>query len=324
MRRLSSGDPRRILFIRWSEDQQGGSIVVDGRGGRGRDGRRSRDGPLNPFAPNAGAERNRRREAQQKRQREADAQQQRAGLPRHQGGDATDELRRRQVEAKAALSDDTNKVEVPTSVPVSSSAAVLPSAKQKATGESDLDKLRRMSAESAQTAQSIIKASGKPEQTLVVIEEQTSTVTAAVSVVDKRTAHVIDEDHDDLDIDPETISAGQSNVFKTITVDKQSRQVGQRRKGSREKKGGGRQKQVRKLNRQKYLEYKYAAREILAHDGVAEEHRSNVLGQVWAKGERISLEAAIAFVEEKEGERVLPPDVAAELLRLLRRMDTRR
>jgi hypothetical protein len=45
---------------------------------------------------------------------------------------------------------------------------------------------------------------------------------------------------------------------------------------------------------------------------------------VWAKGERISFEAAVEFVEEKEAERILPPDVAAEMLRLLRRMDTRR
>jgi hypothetical protein len=179
-----------------------------------------------------------------------------------------------------------------------------------------------MSAKSAQAAQSIIQANNTVEETLVVVEEQTSTVTAAVSVVEKAIEE--DEEDDDFDIDPATISAGTSNVFKTITVDKQSRNVGQRRKGSREKKGGGRQKQVRKLNRQKYLEYKYAAKDILANEGVPEEHRSNVLGQVWAKGERISFEAAVEFVEEKEAERILPPDVAAEMLRLLRRMDTRR
>ena len=296
--------------------------MVHGRGGRGRGGRGPRDGPLNPFAPNAGAERNRRREDQQKRAREAEARQQRAGHVRQVAGDASEELRRRQEEAKAALSDDAQKVDVPTTAPVSAPVSVPPSTVDASPAESDLDKLRRMSAKSAQAAQSIIQANNTVEETLVVVEEQTSTVTAAVSVVEKAIEEDVEDD--DFDIDPATISAGNSNVFKTITVDKQSRNVGQRRKGSREKKGGGRQKQVRKLNRQKYLEYKYAAKDILANEGVPEEHRSNVLGQVWAKGERISFEAAVEFVEEKEAERILPPDVAAEMLRLLRRMDTRR
>lgn len=295
--------------------------MVHGRGGRGRDGRGRREGPLNPFAPNAGAERNRRREEQQKRVREAEANQQRAGSGRPGSVDATEELRRRQEQAKAALSEEVPKVEVPATAPVTAPAAPVKDPEPEV--ESERDRLRRMSAAQAQAAQSIIQSSAPLEEELVVVEEQTSTVTAAAAVSEV----VVEEDDDEddvLDIDPETISAGRSNVFKTITVQSQGRQVGQRRKGSREKKGGGRQKQVRKLNRQKYLEYKYAARDILAHDGVPEEHRSNVLGQVWAKGERISFEAALEFIEEKETDGVLPPEVAAELSRLIRRMDTRR
>ena len=113
-------------------------------------------------------------------------------------------------------------------------------------------------------------------------------------------------------------------MFKQIAVKSAGRTTGQRRKGSREKKGGGRQKQVKKLNRQKYLEYKYAARDMLADPGVAEEHRSNLLGQIWAKGERISFDAAIEYIEQKEAEGILPPTVAADLQRLIRRMETRR
>ncbi|HIH54092.1 MAG TPA: hypothetical protein HA286_07380, partial [Candidatus Poseidoniaceae archaeon] len=84
------------------------------------------------------------------------------------------------------------------------------------------------------------------------------------------------------------------------------------------------QKQVKKLNRQKYLEYKYAARDMLADPGVPEEHRSNLLGQIWAKGERISYEAALEYIESKEAEGILPATVAADLQRFLRRLETRR
>ena len=155
----------------------------------------------------------------------------------------------------------------------------------------------------------------------VVISEATSTVTAAATSVEPVT-----EIPEDLDMEDttESFSTGSQNVFKEIAVKSSGRSTGQRRKGSREKKGGGRQKQVRKLNRQKYLEYKYAARDMLADPGVPEEHRSNLLGQIWAKGERISFEAAIEYIEQKEVEGILPPTVAAELQRLIRRMETRR
>ena len=39
---------------------------------------------------------------------------------------------------------------------------------------------------------------------------------------------------------PESVSAGTQNVFKQIAVKSPGRTTGQRRKGSREKKGGGR------------------------------------------------------------------------------------
>ena len=85
-----------------------------------------------------------------------------------------------------------------------------------------------------------------------------------------------------------------------------------------------RQKQERKLNRQKYLEYKYAAKDILDNPNVPDEHRSNVLGQVWAKGERIGVEESVAFIEQKELELILPSDVALKLRDLVKRMTTKR
>ncbi|MGY8701317.1 MAG: hypothetical protein ACKVHH_01255 [Candidatus Poseidoniales archaeon] len=92
----------------------------------------------------------------------------------------------------------------------------------------------------------------------------------------------------------------------------------------REKKGGGRQPQVKKLDRRKYLEYKYVVRDLLDDDSIAEENRSNVLGQVWAKGERISVEAAIEFIDEKQAELIIPKSAADELRSLVKRYTTKR
>ena len=115
------------------------------------------------------------------------------------------------------------------------------------------------------------------------------------------------------------------NIFKKIET-KVAIPTNDRRRGKRrfDKKGGGRQKQERKLNRQKYLEYKYAAKDILDNPNVPEEHRSNVLGQVWAKGERIGIEESVSFIEQKELELILPSDVALKLRDLVKRMTTKR
>ncbi len=114
------------------------------------------------------------------------------------------------------------------------------------------------------------------------------------------------------------------NVFAKIETKievKQDRRRGRRRM---DKKGGGRQKQEKKLNRQKYLEYKYAAKDILDNPNVPEEHRSNVLGQIWAKGERQGIDDCVAYIEQKEAELILPEEVGSQLKDLVKRMTTRR
>lgn len=286
---------------------------MQGRGGRG--GRRRE--PLNPFAQNAGAERQRRREENAKRARDAEAQQQRTAATRPGGQpQGQNELLRKAAEAQKALNDKaTGTVEVESATPT---AAPAPARSEPA--ETERQRLARLSQENKAAAQSILKANSPAVEAPVVISEETSTVTAAAAAVEPAT--VVPEP---VGLDaPESLSTGSQNVFKQIAVKSSGRSTGQRRKGSRDKKGGGRQKQVKKLNRQKYLEYKYAARDMLADPGVAEEHRSNLLGQIWAKGERISFEAAIEYIEQKEAEGILPPTVAAELQRLIRRMETRR
>ena len=114
------------------------------------------------------------------------------------------------------------------------------------------------------------------------------------------------------------------NVFariETKIAPKQDRRRGRRRM---DKKGGGRQKQEKKLNRQKYLEYKYAAKDILDNPNVPEEHRSNVLGQIWAKGERQGIDECLEYIESKEEELILPAEVGEELRDLVKRMTTKR
>lgn len=117
----------------------------------------------------------------------------------------------------------------------------------------------------------------------------------------------------------------QLNVFK-IVQETQVKATNDRRKKRRPhaKKGGGRQKQEKRLNRQKYLEYKYAARDILDDPSVPEEHRSNILGQVWAKGERMSVDDSYEFISSKILENILTEEIGDKLRSLVRKYTTRR
>ena len=84
------------------------------------------------------------------------------------------------------------------------------------------------------------------------------------------------------------------------------------------KKGGGRQPKQRKLNRRKQLEFRFDARAILDNPNVLEEHRSNIFGQIWAKGERVGVDSAIEFISQKEQEGILTSDVSGELIDLIK------
>ena len=117
---------------------------------------------------------------------------------------------------------------------------------------------------------------------------------------------------------------GAANVFKTIKTEVKKSDRKQKRRRSNDKKGGGRQPQSKKLDRRKYLEYKYAARELLDNDSISEEHRSNILGQIWAKGERSGVDEAVEFINQKEAELIIPEEVADEFRRMVKRYTTKR
>ena len=116
-------------------------------------------------------------------------------------------------------------------------------------------------------------------------------------------------------------------MFKTIqTVDKSSAGISKKKRKTRrmDKKGGGRQRLEKKLKSNKILEFKYVAREILSHPDVPEQHRSNVLGQIIAKGERISIDAAIEFIDQKNLELVLTDEISDKLKSEIKSISTRR
>ncbi len=134
-----------------------------------------------------------------------------------------------------------------------------------------------------------------------------------------------DSDYDD-DFDDESKrrkKPSRKDVFKKIET-KVTVTNDRRRKRRGDKRGGGVQKKERKLDSKRSIEYRFAAREILDHPSVAEIHRSNILGQVWAKGERMGFEDAMLFIDEKISEGILTQDIANQMKTLVKNMTTRR
>lgn len=83
-------------------------------------------------------------------------------------------------------------------------------------------------------------------------------------------------------------------------------------------------KRVKKLHRGKYMEFKYDVRRILDEEDVSDEFRSNILGQTWAKGERMGVEDAKKFLNEKVAEGELPERAATRIISLINSLTTRR
>jgi hypothetical protein len=206
---------------------------------------------------------------------------------------------------------------------ITSSVAKPAAAKPQVSHEDRLAELRRKSELSRQNA----KAKAKPAEAAPVVQAEPVEVSSDQETTMKpniETANVNVETVSSSESLPEA-KQGSNNVFKTIQTAVAKPSSDRRRKRRRhDKKGGGRQKQEKKLNRQKYLEYKYAARDILDNPNIPEEHRSNILGQVWAKGERIGVSDSIEFIEQKVMEEILPEDAAQKLRDLVNKMTTRR
>ena len=64
-------------------------------------------------------------------------------------------------------------------------------------------------------------------------------------------------------------------------------------------------KRAKRLDRSRHMEYKYEVRRVLEEIEVSEEHRSSLLGSIWAKGERQTVSDAKQYLEEKLSEGII-------------------
>ena len=299
--------------------------------------RRRKDVPFNPFAQNAAAERNRRHAEKAKEKRRMDAQSQStSGGVKSPEKDKAKTLQELQRQAREKLNTNNNTsmaestapepiqatpepvVEKPAPKPtITETTATVVTKKQKQTRAERLEELKRKSQQSKDNAK-LSKSQIKQDQ-----EVATKPLETEIDSV------VLTDENETIDISPksESPSSNSLNVFKTIqSVDKSSAGISKKKRKTRrmDKKGGGRQRLEKKLNRQKILEFKYVAREILDNPDVPEEHRSNVLGQIIAKGERISIDAAMEFIEQKNRELILTDEIADKLRSEIKSISTRR
>ena len=305
--------------------------------------RRRKDVPFNPFAQNAAAERNRRHAEKAKEKRRLDAQNQTTGTAsigsQKVPAKSLEDLQREAREKLAAdvntteptVDDKKESITAPTPVveeskkvvkevvpTITQTTAAKPSVSTKQSREERLAELKRKSQQSRDNAK-LNKAPAKIEaevQPEVIIQDETDT-----ELLENEAIEIIDSGIEDKN------QARNLNVFKTIqTVDKSSAGISKKKRKSRriDKKGGGRQRLEKKLKSNKILEFKYVAREILSHPDVPEQHRSNVLGQIIAKGERISIDAAIEFIDQKNLELVLTDEISDKLKSEIKSISTRR
>ena len=305
--------------------------------------RRRKDVPFNPFAQNAAAERNRRHAEKAKEKRRIDSQNQNAAVSNSTGqkaaGKTLQDLQREAREKLAAEGSAADAVKNPKqkvtviskneSVPlkpetkeitptITQTTAAKPATVNKQSRDERLAELKRKSQQSKDNA----KLNKTPTKIVEKIHDETTSVDD-----DDDLELVADEVNEIVSAATENVTSRNLNVFKTIqSVDPASAGISKKKRKSRrmDKKGGGRQRLEKKLKSNKILEFKYVAREILSHPDVPEEHRSNVLGQIIAKGERISIDAAIEFIEQKNLELILTDEISDKLKNEIKSISTRR
>lgn len=282
-------------------------------------GRRRKDEPFNPFAPNA---------SQKARDRKEKIPRQPARTRTPEPKKPVENLAAKQRAAMQALkqrkdSEITSNAETVKQDNVKPKHQISP--QPKPAPKTDIkrpknreDRLADLRAKSAATAQFAkdAKDAKKAEDKVEVKPEIVEISPVSIKVEESIVAEVAKP--------VKSTANSNSNVFKTIKTEIKKADRRPKRRRPADKKGGGRQPQSKKLDRRKYLEYKYAARELLENDSINEEHRSNVLGQIWAKGERSGIDEAIDFINQKEAETILPPDVADEFRRMVKKYTTRR
>ena len=284
-----------------------------------RDRRRKPDEPFNPFAANANQVRQKKRSERSQTNESRPTTQNR---PQARPVNDSNELKKKQEEARKRLgakpANTSTSVQKPAIESSALNAPASPETAQQISRADRLAELRKQSQESVKKTESILEPSTPVVSQTVQVEVQPETtpiiVNPTIDVDTKTTNNTIAVE--------ETVTS--KNVFKQIVTETPKKRDNRRRRSRHDDSGGGRQPKVKKLNRQRYNDYKYAARDILADESVADEHRSNLLGQIWAKGERIGVEATFEFITEKEEQLIINENVAQRLRDLVRALTTRR
>ncbi len=277
-------------------------------------GRRGRKEEFNPFAKDASQQHRRRREDRERQHTRRPAATP-VEAPVNQPTDIKADLERKQREAMQKL-EQKGDVSAPVVTPAPLPVEAPKKNEEKPLVQSHEDRLAELRRKSQEAKMSASRIEAAPEPTTVTQTVEPS-AGAAKSEIETVASSL------NASAEPVAPAKRAKNVFAKIET-KVEVKPDRRRRRRMDKKGGGRQKQEKKLNRQKYLEYKYAAKDILDNPNVPEEHRSNVLGQIWAKGERQGIDDCLDYIDQKEAELILPEEVGTELKNLVKRMTTKR
>lgn len=109
-------------------------------------------------------------------------------------------------------------------------------------------------------------------------------------------------------IDKSRARAMESFVKKANIVDSKEKPTpspAPKRRGRKTKNSFQPAERKRRLDRSRHMEYKYEVRKLLVDLNVDEEHRSSILGTIWAKGERQTVSDAKDFLISKLSEGVI-------------------
>tara|TARA_Y100001970_G_C14057242_1_gene762237 strand:- start:339 stop:1082 length:744 start_codon:yes stop_codon:yes gene_type:complete len=81
---------------------------------------------------------------------------------------------------------------------------------------------------------------------------------------------------------------------------------------------------AKRLDRSRHMEYKYEMRSLLEDMQIPDEHRSNILGTIWARGERQTALEAKQFISEKLEQGILDEEQESTLKSVVDRYTVRR
>jgi hypothetical protein len=81
---------------------------------------------------------------------------------------------------------------------------------------------------------------------------------------------------------------------------------------------------AKRLDRSRHMEYKYEMRLVLSKLGILEEHRSNLLATIWARGERLTTNESKEFLHEKLEEGIIDEEQQQTLIKIVDNYTVRR